>query len=187
MGAQQTFWRAFVGVRALWLPLIANYLRGGRIYSPFDRGVTVRLHCEHSLTPESCIRLSDSKVDKYGVPLASINWVYDPELQVREMRNFVIELSSAMDRYGLAKITIDEDLANASPEFMDRSRDSYHLCGGARMGIALADGVVDTYGKVHGTDNLYVAGAAIFRTSGFANPTLTAFALGTRTIRAINV
>ena len=41
-------------------------------------------------------------------------------------------------------------------------------------------GVVDANCRVHGMDNLYVAGSAVFPTSGYANPTLTIVALALR-------
>ena len=50
----------------------------------------------------------------------------------------------------------------------------------ARMSATPADGVVDRDLRVHGSKNLYVAGAATFPTTGFANPTLTAISLGLR-------
>jgi choline dehydrogenase-like flavoprotein len=42
-------------------------------------------------------------------------------------------------------------------------------------------GVVDPDCRVHGYENLYVAGGSIFPTSGWANPTLTIVALALRT------
>jgi choline dehydrogenase-like flavoprotein len=41
-------------------------------------------------------------------------------------------------------------------------------------------GVVDADGRVHGMENLYVTGASVFPTAGFANPTLTIVALALR-------
>jgi choline dehydrogenase-like flavoprotein len=41
-------------------------------------------------------------------------------------------------------------------------------------------GVVDTDCKVHGVDNLFVAGSSVFPTSGAANPTYTILALALR-------
>ena len=41
-------------------------------------------------------------------------------------------------------------------------------------------GVVDNDCRVHGTENLYVAGASVFPTAGSANPTLTIVALAIR-------
>ena len=52
--------------------------------------------------------------------------------------------------------------------------------GTVRMGADVSTSVVDTHGEVWGTHGLFVAGTAIFPTSGFANPTLTAVALAFR-------
>ena len=41
-------------------------------------------------------------------------------------------------------------------------------------------GVVDADCKLHGLENLYVAGSAVFPTSGYANPKLTIVALALR-------
>ncbi|MBY0407486.1 MAG: GMC family oxidoreductase, partial [Rickettsiales bacterium] len=38
----------------------------------------------------------------------------------------------------------------------------------------------DINGKIHGTENFYVAGASVFPTSGWANPTFTIIALALR-------
>jgi choline dehydrogenase-like flavoprotein len=43
-----------------------------------------------------------------------------------------------------------------------------------------AHGVVDENARVHGRDNLYVAGSSVFPTCGYANPTLTIVALAIR-------
>jgi choline dehydrogenase-like flavoprotein len=43
-----------------------------------------------------------------------------------------------------------------------------------------AHGVVDADGRVFGTRNLYVAGASVLPTAGFANPTLSIVALARR-------
>jgi choline dehydrogenase-like flavoprotein len=45
------------------------------------------------------------------------------------------------------------------------------------MSLDLQDGVVDPDGRVFGIDNLYLTGASVLPTAGFANPTLTIVAL----------
>jgi choline dehydrogenase-like flavoprotein len=48
------------------------------------------------------------------------------------------------------------------------------------MALERKDGVVDPDGRVFGVDNLYVTGASVFPSAGFANPTLTVVALACR-------
>ena len=55
-----------------------------------------------------------------------------------------------------------------------------HQLGTTRMSVDADDGVVDIDCKVHGVENLYVAGGAVFPTSSHANPTLTVVALALR-------
>ncbi|MPQ98003.1 FAD-binding protein [Modestobacter sp. I12A-02628] len=57
----------------------------------------------------------------------------------------------------------------------------HHPMGGTRMHEDPALGVVDADCRVHGLDNLYLAGSSVFTTSlGYSNPTLTVIALATR-------
>ena len=65
-------------------------------------------------------------------------------------------------------------------DFLAQCHDTNHQCGGLRMSTDPSQGVTDRNLKVHGCDNLYVAGAAVFPSSSFANPTYTAMALGLR-------
>ena len=52
--------------------------------------------------------------------------------------------------------------------------------GTTRMSNDPRMGVVDRDCRVHGVQNLFVAGSAVFPTSGWSNPTLTLLALGFR-------
>lgn len=55
-----------------------------------------------------------------------------------------------------------------------------HFMGATRMHADPRKGVVDADCRVHGVDNLYIAGSSVFTTGGFANPTLTIVALSLR-------
>ena len=55
-----------------------------------------------------------------------------------------------------------------------------HTMGTTRMGSAPGDSVCDASLRVHGYDNLYLAGSSVFPTVGAANPTLTIAALSFR-------
>jgi len=54
-----------------------------------------------------------------------------------------------------------------------------HACGTCRMGTDPKDSVINADGRAHGVDNLYIADASFFPSSGGINPGLTiaAFAL----------
>ena len=96
------------------------------------------------------------------------------------MAAFVRRIGDSLQAAGLARVEIDSLLDGEDPRALDQATDTYHQCGGARMGHHARDGVVDRDLRVFGTANLYVAGAAVFRTSSYANPTFTAMALTAR-------
>ena len=58
-------------------------------------------------------------------------------------------------------------------DVLAQSGDGYHQIGLARMGDAPDTSVTDGNACVHGMDNLFVAGSALFPTSGHANPTFS--------------
>jgi choline dehydrogenase-like flavoprotein len=55
-----------------------------------------------------------------------------------------------------------------------------HHIGTARMSDDPKRGVVNPQCRTHDVENLYIAGSAVFPTSGSANPTLTIVALAIR-------
>ena len=56
----------------------------------------------------------------------------------------------------------------------------HHHMGTTRMGASPSTSVVDSDCRVHGVENLYVAGSSVFPTTGHMNPTLTLTALTLR-------
>jgi choline dehydrogenase-like flavoprotein len=57
----------------------------------------------------------------------------------------------------------------------------FHLLGGARMGNDPATSVTDGYGISHDLPNLVITGGSLLPTAGAINPTLTLYALASRT------
>jgi choline dehydrogenase-like flavoprotein len=70
----------------------------------------------------------------------------------------------------------DHDMKVTDPTF-----GMNHVFGTTRMGVNPRTSVVDTYGKVHDVDNLYVADTSVFPGSPAINPMLTCMALARRT------
>jgi choline dehydrogenase-like flavoprotein len=64
-----------------------------------------------------------------------------------------------------------------SPAAADSFWSANHHIGTTRMAD---DGVVDPDCRVHGIENLFVAGSSVFPTGGYVNPTLTIVALALR-------
>ena len=83
-------------------------------------------------------------------------------------------------RIGLGRTRIRLDLANGA-DWPIEIKGSDHHSGTARMSSSPKTGVVGSKDcRVHSTENLYVAGSAVFPTIGYANPTLTITALAVR-------
>ena len=138
------------------------------------------MHAEQLPRDDSRITLDRQRKDRFGMPLAALDWRIGGRPEVQAMAAFVRRAGRSLQAAGLARVEIDPLLADEDPRALDRATDTYHQCGGARMGHHPRDGVVDRELRVFGTHNLYVAGAAVFRTSSYANPTFTAMALTAR-------
>jgi choline dehydrogenase-like flavoprotein len=174
-------WRLPIHVMAVMkitFPIAFRYLMDHRLYKPASGTVYLRLTSEQIPNPASCVRLVDEK-DELGMRRIEVDWKFDG----REIRTFAIFsrlIRDAMRERGIAEITLDPDLENESQAYFEKVVDGNHHMSTARIGNTADEGVVDSDLRVHGTENLYVAGAAVFPASGFANSTLTSLALGLR-------
>ncbi|MEJ6020814.1 GMC family oxidoreductase [Ramlibacter sp. PS4R-6] len=62
---------------------------------------------------------------------------------------------------------------------------AHHHLGTCRMGADAREGVVDSFGTVHGAQGVYVCGGSTFASAGALQPTLTMVALAIRSARRI--
>ena len=125
--------------------------------------------------PDNRVRLSD-ELDDLGCPKAAVD--YEPsELDRRSLRELHHTLAEDLAASGFG--TLESPLLT-DPDGWTITRDASHHLGGTRMGDDPRTSVVDRDGRVHGVDNLYVAGGSVFPTGGYANPTLTIVALAIR-------
>jgi choline dehydrogenase-like flavoprotein len=126
--------------------------------------------------PESRITLSMER-DALGAPRSHLHWRLsriDKRSILRTLELFGAELGHAgLGRLGIL-INDDED------DWPDDTAGGYHHMGTTRMSADPRHGVVDAECRVHGIDNLYVAGSSIFADGGSGTPTLTLVALTLR-------
>ena len=143
-----------------------------RLHSPaktFDR-FDIVLNLEQRPWPQNRIELS-SRRDRFGNPLPRLllRWTEEEQQDLERLRGLLREWFHAAN-LGDLQVTV-----GSRPDLS-----AHHHAGTTRMTLDPQDGVVDPDGRVFGMDNLYVTGASVLPTAGFANPTLTIVALARR-------
>jgi choline dehydrogenase-like flavoprotein len=89
-------------------------------------------------------------------------------------------LGAEVARLNLGRVRLADWLLDGSSALPSDVRGGFHHMGTTRMAADPKDGVVDADCRVHGIENLFVAGSSVFATGGCANPTLTIVALALR-------
>jgi choline dehydrogenase-like flavoprotein len=147
------------------------------------------VRAEQSPNPDSRVTL-DTETDATGMPRIRLDWRLQ-EQDVESARALVDALARQAAAQGLGKVEPAGWLQDRPARWAfddlvsDHPIGGYHHIGTTRMHEHPRRGVADGYGRVHGLDNLYVAGSSLFPTAGWANPTLTILALTLRTAEHI--
>ncbi len=143
-----------------------------RVRSPetaFD-AFGLALNLEQRPHPWNRVELSRRR-DRFGNPLPKLvlQWT-DEEQAVFERLRDCLEEWFRTARLGRLLVT-----RGRRPDLS-----AHHHAGTTRMAVEPRAGVVDPQARVFGLENLYLAGASVFPTAGFANPTLTIVATALR-------
>jgi quinoprotein glucose dehydrogenase len=142
-----------------------------------ERG-TARVRSYYDVLParESEITLDNARTTSWGTPM--------PGIAMRDSAD-----SKALRAYQEDEITkLFERLARAgNGRILRKNVDEFqdHPAGGCRMGTDAGSSVVDSYGRAHDHENLFVVGAPTMPTGGCANGTLTFCALSLRSAAKI--
>lgn len=160
------------------IPMALRYIRYRRVMNVADRGILLRLTSEQRPLEDSKITLSQT-FDALGMPEVLVDWRIAPE-DLETMLAFATHIKAFLENNELAHVEIEPALLERSASVLENADDANHQMGGARMAASASDGVVDPNCRVFDSDNIFVAGAAVYPTSGFANPTFTAISLGLR-------
>jgi choline dehydrogenase-like flavoprotein len=110
--------------------------------------------------------------DALGVPRIRLDWTY-AKTDWDSLERSAAGVGDALGAAGQGRLCWPLERR----QLLKISSASRHHMGTTRMHADPRQGVVDPDGRVHGTDNLYIAGSSVFPTSGIANPTLTILAL----------
>jgi len=131
--------------------------------------LTARAEIETEPSPANRVVLAAERRDAFGDPGARLHFHFtdNDRRTIARARTLV---DGVLEAYGARDVVDDREPL----------RWLHHHLGTCRMGDDARTSVVDRDLRVHGTDNLYVAGSAAFVTAGVANPTLTIAALSLR-------
>ncbi len=154
----------------------AAYPRGGAGWSRRSAGtemlsgVRLLLNLEQAPSPHNRITLSADR-DELGSRKTQLHWTWT-EPEQRQLENTRRRFADALESAKYGKVHV-ETKRRPDPN-------AHHHAGTTRMHRDPQLGVVDADARVHGVENLFVAGGSVFPTAGFANPTLTIVALAAR-------
>ncbi|WP_322101430.1 GMC family oxidoreductase [Paraburkholderia sp. J41] len=146
------------------------------IVRPANLRFSLDFHAEQEPNAASRVTLGDA-TDALGQRRIHVDWRYTAQ-DVATVSRALDALAREIERSGAGRFEYDP--AEVEAEMTRYGAYGGHHIGTARMGEDPRTSVVDANCRVHETDNVYVAGAAVFPTSGQANPTLTIVALALR-------
>lgn len=154
--------------------------RGGWSQPDVDRRAYDRIELwgatEQTPDVKNRVTLSSAR-DRLGRQRIHLNWLWSEADRVSATRSMGI-LAEGIREAGHGTVLPWADLQGTE---RPRLGAIHHPMGSTRMHVDPSHGVVDTDCRVHGLDNLYVAGSSVFPTGlGYANPTLTVVALAVR-------
>lgn len=130
--------------------------------------------------PLSRVTLNNEK-DALGVPRVNLNWQMLP-LDKKTVTTLSKVLGQQVGAAGIGRVRLpdfmlDEKDDNIPSDFVSGG---WHQMGTTRMSDDPKTGVVDANCRVHGINNLFVAGSSCYTTGGAVNPTLTVVAISLR-------
>lgn len=161
-------------------PHVANIIRDRQEAISAARGVghgyLLLNNVEQTPNPYSRVTLIEKR-DVLGMPIAAIDWQLS-KIDKQGIRVAHDCIARELGRSGYGRLF--DDMPEGEAQLLNGANGGAHHMGTTRMSDDPHRGVVDRNCKVHGLDNLFVAGSSVFPTSGFANPTFTILTLALR-------
>lgn len=167
--------KQFLRETSCLLPGLANVARAIVDFDCPGDGVISTL-IEQSPNLASRISLG-SELDETGIRRVRLDWQFS-ERDVQTIRILAIKAAQEMARLDLARVQLASFILD--PKLVMEIGGHAHQMGTTRMASEPKFGVVNEDCRVHGIDNLYLAGSSVFPTGGGTNPTLTIVLLALR-------
>jgi choline dehydrogenase-like flavoprotein len=156
------------------------------------RSIRLGIFLDPLPNPSSRVTLGEDR-DALGQPRVMLDWRLLPE-DARGAVGHVQLVAAEMARLGIGRVRLNPALADAGGAWMfagnlegydlapgmPEMHVSLHHMGTTRMSARPEDGVVDGNCRLHGVDNLYLAGSSVFPTGSNGNPTFTIAAMSLR-------
>jgi choline dehydrogenase-like flavoprotein len=180
-------WSMTVGILAI---LHARFLMRPRKPGFLVRNTRSRYalhyHAEHAPNTLSRVKLS-ARCDGFGLPFLD-GVLHFTERDAESVVSSHEVLDVALRLAGAGRLGYRHaDRAERVAAVLEQATDGFHQAGTTRMAASAAEGVVDSDCRVHGVDNLWIAGCSVLPSSGQASPTFVAAALGIRLARHLAV
>jgi choline dehydrogenase-like flavoprotein len=140
------------------------------------RDVKFQIIVEPEPDPDSRVVLSNDERDALGMPRVKVDWRLGTSVQ-RTFDKTLGLVAEELSRGGVADVTLDPKIEGGAWPSSLEMEGTWHHMGTTRMHDSPQFGVVDRHCKVHGIQNLYIAGSSVFPTAGANFPTITIAAL----------
>lgn len=150
-----------------------------------DGMYALHYHAEQEPNPESRVVLTD-EVDSFGLPRVAIDLRFT-EGDARSVIGTHQVLDAALRANAVGRLEYWYPKEQLRDHVLAQASDGLHQVGTTRMGQDRQDSVVDPDLKVHDIANLHVVSSSVFPTTGQANSTLLATALGIRLAHHLNI
>ena len=149
---------------------IARFMtaESGRPYFHYD----ITAHAEMLPSPSNRVVLTPER-DRWGLHRPSAHCAIDAK-DFQNVERTLRVFGETLIRLGQGRVRVNND------RIYRQAAGEGHTLGTTRMGDNPSSSVVDSDCRVHGYDNLFVAGSSVFPSGGYANPTLTIVALALR-------
>ncbi len=147
-----------------------------RLYGAPITSALFRTRIDQAPNPDSRVTLGTER-DLFGMLRPQLDWQLT-DLDRYSARRTLEIIGAEIGRLGLGRLRITFDADGEA--WPDGLAGGYHHTGTTRMSDDPRRGVVDGDCRVHGIDNLFIAGSSVFPTVGSGNPTFMLVALALR-------